>query len=101
MNYSLIINIRKTYLYFNAEENVFKAPLYNNVNLPKPMGVGVGREILFLFLLKCVKIWNKIAMEYGTLKYPEIKKKHLFFKKKMNLNRYLFSGRSLFGQTIN
>jgi len=35
------------------------------------MGVGLGREIIFLFLLKCVKFGIRIL--YGTWIYPEIK----------------------------
>jgi hypothetical protein len=41
------------------------------------MGVGHGKVGNFVFLLKWVKIWNKMPYHFGTLKYPEIKKMFL------------------------
>jgi hypothetical protein len=47
----------------------------HNHNQPMAVQLGsqIGRDILF-FLLKCVKIWNKIPYLYGNWNYSEINK---------------------------
>ena len=55
----------------------------------------------YFFIVKCSKIWNKIPYSYGTWKYSEKKKKHLFLKKKIILVGTFFSGQSCWGGTNN